>query len=44
VDVQVANWLPSPPSGRIVLELRMYQPRGPVVEGVWDAPQIRRIH
>lgn len=44
VEVQVPNWLPSPPSGRIVLELRMYQPRGPVVEGVWDAPQIRRIH
>jgi hypothetical protein len=44
VAEQVPDWLPSPQSGRIVLELRMYRPRDIAVEGVWEAPEIRRIH
>ena len=38
-----SNWLPAPKSGRLGLTLRLYAPRLPVMNGIWNPPAIQRV-
>ncbi len=38
-----ANWLPDPPDNQIILILRMYGPKGNVLNGTYAYPTIQRI-
>jgi hypothetical protein len=37
-----ANWLPSPPTGRLGITMRLYAPKFQILDGRWAPPAIRR--
>ncbi|WP_394241331.1 DUF1214 domain-containing protein [Vibrio astriarenae] len=38
-----ANWLPSPESGRVVLQMRVYEPKAEALDGRWVLPLVERV-
>lgn len=38
-----SNWLPSPPSGKLGLTLRLYAPKAQALDGRWNPPPIRKV-
>ncbi len=42
-DDPTVNWLPAPASGQFRLNLRLYGPRGRVLDGSWSAPGVQNL-
>ena len=39
---RAANWLPAPNAGTLGLTMRLYAPKGPVLNGSWAPPPLQR--
>ncbi|MFC6014266.1 DUF1254 domain-containing protein [Nocardia lasii] len=42
-DIPTSNWLPIPPTGDVILTLRLYAPREEALDGTWQPPPLTRL-